>query len=127
MRSLTLKTVFLIDAIGAVVTSFLLAAVLRTFNEYFGMPKNILSLLSIVAIIFAAYSFSCFVFLKQNSQNFLKPIILANFSYCILTGGLIVYFKNQITLLGIAYFIGEILVVFAVIYIELRAVKQFTA
>jgi len=125
MRSLTLKTVFLIDAIGAVVTSFLLAAVLRTFNEYFGMPKNILSLLSIVAI--AAYSFSCFVFLKQNSQNFLKPIILANFSYCILTGGLIVYFKNQITLLGIAYFIGEILVVFAVIYIELRAVKQFSA
>jgi len=117
------KTVFLVDALGAALTGIFLIAVLKPFNEFFGMPKETLTFLSILALVLATYSFSCFAFLDKNIQNFLSPIIVANLTYCILTLGLVIYYHNKITILGLAYFVGEILIICGLVYIELKTLK----
>jgi len=128
IKALTMKpkTVFLIDSSGAVLTSIFLIAVLKTFNEFFGMPQETLTLLSIVALVLAIYSFSCFAFLDQNMQNYLRAIIAANLTYCILTLGLVIYYHNKLTILGIAYFFGEILMICGLVYIELMTLKAIS-
>jgi len=125
IKALTLKprSVFLVDGVGAVLTAFLLITVLKTFNEYFGMPRETLTILSILALILAIYSFSCFAFSDNNSQKLLKPIIVANLIYCILTLGLVIYFYNKLTILGLTYFGGEILIIGGLVHIELKTLE----
>lgn len=123
IRALKPKTIFLVDGLGAVLTAILLMAVVRTFDEYFGMPRPILTLLSIMAIIFALYSFSCFAFSGNNIQKFLRPIIAANLTYSILTSGLVIYFYNRLTFLGVAYFVGEVLIICGLVSLERKILK----
>lgn len=118
------KTVFLMDGLGASLTSFLLVTVPKYFSEYFGMPQEALTLLSALALIFAIYSFSCFAFLGNNAVKLLKPIIIANLSYCALTLGLVIYFYNELTGWDLAYFLGEILIICGLVYIEVKTLKQ---
>jgi len=124
IKTLTLKPkiVFLIDGLGAVLTAIHLITV-KTFNEYFGMPLKTLTVLSIIAFIFAIYSLSCFAFSDNNSQKLLRPIIVANLTYCILTLGIVIYFYNKLTILGLTYFFGEILIISGLVYIELKTLK----
>ncbi|WP_166921849.1 hypothetical protein [Flavobacterium poyangense] len=117
------KTIFLIDGSGALLTATLLLFVLRPFDFYFGMPTEILTVLSVTAFFFAFYSFFCFIQPKPNLQKLLKPIILANSIYCITTLGLVFFFINRLTALGILYFIGELLIICGLIYVELKILK----
>jgi hypothetical protein len=123
MRNLKLKSIFLIDAIGAITTAFLLMVVLRTFNQYIGLPKETLSQLSMIALLLAIYSACCFVFANKDSQKLLKPIIGANLAYCILTIGLLFFHKNSVTAWGGIYFIGEVVVILGLVYLEINALK----
>jgi len=117
------KTVFLVDGVGAILTAFLLITALKTFHEYFGMPRETVTILSILALILAIYSFSCFAFSDNNSQKLLRPIIVANLTYCILTLGLVIYFYDKLTILGLTYFVGEILIICGLVCIELKTLK----
>ena len=63
------KTLFLIDSIGAFMTAFSLFVIVRQLNEYFGMPKNELTYLSIIAVCFCIYSAACFLFLKGADHD----------------------------------------------------------
>lgn len=117
------KTIFLIDGLGATLSAFLMIAVLKPFNEFVGMPRELLTLLSIGALILATYSFSCFVFLRNKVQKLLKPLITANLSYCIVTLALVIYFYDNLTILGLIYFLAEISLVFGLVYIELGTLK----
>jgi hypothetical protein len=113
------KKLFLIDGLGAFLTAFILFVILRTFNEYIGMPKYILTLLSIIALVFCVYSFSCFFFLNKNRKPFLLINSIANMLYCCLTLGLIIYYFPQLTILGLTYFLLEILVIGGLVYAEI--------
>lgn len=115
------KRLFLIDGFGAFLTAFFLFAILRTFNEYFGMPENILTILSLIALSFCIYSLSCFFFVNKNWKPFLKTISISNLIYCGLTLGLIVYFYLQMTILGLTYFTLEIILVCGLVYFEIKA------
>src|SRR6187402_1767428 len=79
------KTIFLIDSIGAFVTTFILFLVLKTFHEYIGIPEIVLTYLSLIALVFSLYSAVCFILLKDNWRPFLKLISIANSLYCLLT------------------------------------------
>ncbi|MBX2920919.1 MAG: hypothetical protein KF746_01905 [Chitinophagaceae bacterium] len=114
------KMLFLTDALGAMLTVFLLFAVLRNFKEYFGMPETILIYLSIIAAVFCIYSSACFFFLKGNWAPFIRGISYANLLYCMLTSGLLLVYYPVLTAPGIAYFLAEIVIVFGLVYIELR-------
>jgi hypothetical protein len=121
------RNVFLLDGIGALISAVFLIALLAPFENIFGMPRKVLYALSIPAFGFAVYSLSCYFFDVQRWQLFLKLIALANFIYCCVTFGLVIQEYHSLTMLGVAYFLGEIVVIFAVISIELMAIKQHSS
>jgi hypothetical protein len=114
------KTLFLIDSIGAFLTTFFLFVVIRQFNEYFGIPKTELTYLSLLGICFCIYSTSCFLFLKRNHKHFIRIIATANLLYCFLTIGLMIKYYSSLTIIGVAYFFVEIIIILGLSYIELK-------
>jgi hypothetical protein len=104
------KAIFLVDGLGAFATASILFLVQWRFREHFGMPREIISLLSIIAFTFAVYSILCFLFLKRNWGIFLMAIVIANLLYCCLTIGLI-------------YFLAEIAVIVGLVFVELQILK----
>lgn len=123
-NNLTYKKLFLIDGIGAIVTALLLSQVLGRFEPFFGMPKPTLLILAAIAGCFAVYSLSCYWLVRKNESSFLLVIAIANTLYCILTAGLVFSLSNHLTFFGIAYFIGEIIVVMSLVGIELQFVNR---
>ncbi|MER0438395.1 hypothetical protein [Emticicia sp. W12TSBA100-4] len=113
------KSLFLIDGLGALLTAFLTGVILRKFEDAFGMPQKHLCVLSILACIFAVYSMNCYFFVGKNWSTYLKIIAIANLMYCLLTAILVIVLYQQLTILGIIYFIGEILIILGLVYVEL--------
>ena len=111
---------FLVDSVGALLTTLSLFVVLRTFHELIGMPLSVLTHLSLLSACFCLYSAACFLFLKRNWVPFIRVIGIANLLYCFLTLGLVQVYFPQLTALGIAYFLGEIMIVGVLVYIELH-------
>lgn len=112
------KGLFLIDGLGALLTAFLVGIVLRMFEDAFGMPSKFLDFLSVLGGVFAIYSISCYLFVPKNWRIFLRVIAIANLLYCLLTAVLVILLYQQLTILGVIYFIGEILIVIALVYVE---------
>lgn len=124
MKKLTAKQLLFVDGIGAAITAIMLSQVLARVQPLFGMPLQSLHLLAIIAIVFALYSFSSHFLLRGNWNFFLKMIALANGTYCLLTLGLMVYYSDLITWLGLTYFLGEIIIVMALVRIEWKASRE---
>jgi len=124
MSTLNTKTIFLIDGLGAIMTALFLTVILLIFEKQFEIPADILITLSIIALTFSVYSFTCFLFYDKISSRFLLPIIIANATYCFLTLGLVAYNFNRLNFLGIAYFIIEILLLCGLIYVEYKIFKK---
>lgn len=114
------KNIFLTDSLGAALTTFYLYFVLRQFYEYFGMPTYILTFLSLIGLFFCIYSISCFFLLEGNWTPFLRLISIGNLLYCVLTMIFVYIYFNELTKLGLLYFLLEITVIVAIIIIELR-------
>jgi type III secretory pathway component EscS len=120
--SLSPKRLFLIDSLGALLTAFLLGAILTRLEDDFGMPRKVLNPLSIVALVYALYSFNCYLFVRANWRLFLKIITIANAVYCCATIGLVISFYQALTFLGLAYFLGEISIIGGLVYIEVLTI-----
>jgi hypothetical protein len=118
------KIIFLVDGFGALLTAFLLIGILRPYQEFFGMPANILIILSLIALAFAVYSFSCYLFLKDIWKPYLFGISVANFLYCCLTLSLVYFLFAELTGLGVAYFLAEVVVVMGLVMKEWRLIKS---
>ncbi|WP_378177921.1 hypothetical protein [Aquimarina sp. SS2-1] len=114
------KQLFLIDGLGALLTIFFLTLVLTTYYEFIGMPKTTLYYLAFIVAIYAVYSFSCYFINPNKWQFLLKVIAFANLSYCIITIGCIYYFYENLTILGLAYFSLEILIIFILVILEFK-------
>ena len=118
------KKIFLIDSIGAFLSAALLFAILSFFVEEFGLPKMILYLLFSIACIFSIYSISCYYLFEKQWRTYLWTVLIANILYCILTIVFLVIFRNSITLLGLIYFILEIIMISCIAFIELKTVNK---
>jgi uncharacterized membrane protein len=114
------KQIFLIDSLGAFLSSFLLGLITLKFHNIFGLPKAICCFLAILALLFAIYSLTCHYFIKKKWRRFLLFIIIANMSYCFLTIGLIFNHFDSITTLGLTYFILEVIIIIALVFIEIK-------
>ncbi len=118
------RTLFLIDGIGAVISATFLGYILIRFNEYIGMPISVLKFLAAVAKIFAVYSFVNYFLKPKNWRRYLKLIAIANTIYCLITVGFVLYNFQHITILGISYFIGEIIIIVVLVNLELKAARN---
>jgi hypothetical protein len=118
------RNVFLLDGIGALVSSLLLVVLLAPFESFFGMPSDYVYQLAIPAFVFAVYSIACYVFNPNNWQPFMKLIALANFIYCCVTFYLILKLFYRLTQFGVLYFLLEIAVIFMVIALEINTIRK---
>lgn len=119
------KTLFLIDSLGAILTAlFLFIATFENFNEYFGMPAQLLAYLSIIAVCLCLYSTTCFFLLKENHAPFIRTIGIFNLLYSVSTMGLIFAYYSTLTIIGISYFLVEITIVCILGYIELNVAAE---
>lgn len=114
------KKLFLVDGFGAMLTAIMMAAVVARFEAFVGLLPSIAYCLSGVAVIFMIYSFSCYFFVSDNWRPFLKVIASVNGVYCCFTMGLILYYYQTLTALGVTYFLLEILVVGGLAFFEWR-------
>jgi hypothetical protein len=74
--------------------------------------------LAVTALVFSAYSLSCHFLSPTNWRTFLKGIAILNAIYCCLTIGLVVNQYASLTLLGLSYFIAELILVAGLIRLE---------
>ncbi len=118
------KNIFLLDSFGALLTTILLYFVLRNFNDFFGLSKDVFEYLTIISFTFFIYSISCYLLVKKNWKSFLKIIFTANILYCVLTLGIILYYCQSISFFGIVYFLAEIVVIIGLVSLEIKTIKQ---
>ncbi len=115
------KPLFLLDGLGALLSTLCLGLILPAWQPLFGMPREILWILAAIAAVFASYSLLCYWLLKRNHQAFLRLITLANALYACLSLALVIVHFPQLTPLGIAYFSLELFILAILITIEYRA------
>ncbi|AFM04058.1 hypothetical protein Fleli_1646 [Bernardetia litoralis DSM 6794] len=125
------KVIFLLDGIGALVTCLSLFGIGFWLQGYFGMPKRVLYSLAFVVVFYAVYSFSCYFFLfdkfgktTKKWQSFLKIIITANSLYCVIMPFLLVQFYQNLTILGLFYFIFEVIVMTVLVVLEIKIASK---
>lgn len=117
------KNLFLIDALGACLTVFMLTLVLSDYQSVFGIPKEILGILAIVGSWFAIYSFYCYFLVKSFKTRLMRQIVYHNLFYCLLTIALLIFLPNSITLWGVLYFLGEVVIILGLTKLEWKASK----
>lgn len=123
---MTLKPsqLFLIDSLGALGSAIMHGIILRHFHQLIGIPQRTLLYLAIVALLFSMYSMLCFILKPKNWQTHLKRIGFANIGFCLVTLIVLAIFKTEVTRLGIAFFMVEILIIFILAIYELRFIKH---
>lgn len=119
------QKLFLTDSLGALLSAMMLGLVLPRLEGVVGMPKQVLYWLASIAGIFFIHSLLCFLRKPVNWRPRLRIIALANLSYCCLTIGLILYWFPMLTVLGLAYFALEIMVVILLSLMELKAARLY--
>lgn len=118
------NVLFLIDGIGAALTSCALYFVLGKNFPLFGMPVNVLTYLSLVGLIYCAYSFTCYFFLRSYWTFFLRLIAILNILYCLVTFTLVIKFFSDLTQLGLIYFIWETFNIVLLVFLELKVANK---
>lgn len=121
------KKIFLVDGLGAVLTAFLLVVFLIRYVDVFGMPQKPLYFLSIIAVMYAIYSFCCYFFIGNRWRSYLKLIAFANLLYCCVTISLVIYFYSSVTIFGLIYFFAELIVIGCLVTIELMTASRHSA
>ncbi|MGK0387694.1 MAG: hypothetical protein ACI94Y_000420 [Maribacter sp.] len=122
--SLNPRQLFLIDGLGALLSTLLLGVILVKFEYLFGMPRKELYFLSSVAGVFTIYDFICYWKIKDNWQPFLKVIAIANLMYCCFSIAIVFYSYQKLTHLGFIYFLLEFIILIILVRVELKRVYQ---
>jgi hypothetical protein len=120
------RTIFLVDGLGAVVSALSLGLVLPAFQNLIGMPKGVLYLLACLAVGLAIFSLSRFFFADHDNPIWLKLVIIGNLSYCALSAFFLVTYFQQLTYLGLTYFILEKVIVLGIVFLEARFLKTLS-
>lgn len=118
------QTLFLIDALGAFLSAFFLFLIVLQWSQYFGIPKQALACLVVIAICLCMYSAICFLVLNGAWRPFICIMGIANLLYCVLTIGLLVKYAPLLTKIGAIYFGIEIVIICGLVYIELYVAKE---
>jgi len=117
------RNVFLVDGLGAVLSTSATAMILLRFHALFGMPTQTLRVLVVVAVGFAVYSLSCWM-RRASLRPWLPIVMVANLAYCGLVAVALIGHGSVLTPLGLAYFIGEMMVILGVVLFEARVLRS---
>lgn len=117
-----LKTLFLIDGFGGLGTGVTLGFIVPLFPDHIGIPLEILYTMSAYGFLCGAYSLF-WSFNKNIRIQALKPIIIANTTYCIFSLGLMIYYFKSLSILGLSYFTLEKFIILSLVYWEIKTLR----
>lgn len=120
---LTERNIFLLDAIGAVVSATVTGLVLPMFSEWIGLPLSFLYFLAAFPLVYGIYSLSCYWFVKAIRPWMLLTIVIANLAYCLISGAVLLAFPG-LTIWGGLFLTSEILIIFLVVALELKVYRK---
>ena len=115
--------VFIIDGLGAMLSTFLLGYVSVKFENIFGMPSKTLYTLAALPVFITFYDFYC-IRKKDDLGHFMKGIAIINLTYCCLSILFAFYHLGTITIFGWSYLIIEILILITLAIIEYKVAKR---
>lgn len=115
------RTLFIVDAVGAAISALILGVVLMRFDHIFGMPREALIVLAAIPAAYLVYDLVCLATKRAQQARFMLIIALLNLGYCCISALFAFQNARSLTTVGWAYFVGEILLVFALAFTELRA------
>lgn len=118
------RKLFLIDGLGALLSSLLLGVVLVKLEPVFGMPKNVLAILALLALLFAVYSLVVYWIFPTWWRPALRVIAVVNLLYCCVTLGLVYAYREVVTSWGVLYFVLEVLVIAGLATKEWKTASQ---
>ena len=118
------RRIFLLDGVGAVLSSLGTGIVLPFFAQWTGVPVSVTTPLAVLGFCFAVYSLSCFQFVSQIRAWMLLTIVGANLFYCGLALGVVVDLEG-ISIWGRVYFVVEIFIVAGVVLLETTLYRRF--
>ncbi len=121
------RKIFAIDAIGAIVSALSLYVVILPLNSYFGVSLKIVWILGGASLAFFLFSMFCALTSGKQVVTKLRIVITANLLYGVLTAFLILWNHSSITGLGIAYFVAEYSVIFALVMLERECLKKLNS
>lgn len=116
------KRIFLLDSFGALLSAFFLFMIASRYEEQIGLHRSMAYTLSALACIYSIFSLSCFFSANSNWRSLLKTLIIANISHGLLMIWIMAYFYQNLTTIGIIYFLLELGVMISLILTELRIV-----
>ena len=91
----------LIDGIGATLSAFSLGVVLPALEPYVGMPRRVLFVLALVALVYAACSIGSYCLRRNEWRPWLRAISRLNLAYCGVTAALVVAFWTRLMFVGV--------------------------
>jgi hypothetical protein len=116
--------VFLLDALGAFVSIFLLLFLIQPNENFFGLSYTSAINLSIPISGLLIFSTSCFFLKPKNWKLFMKLLVFGNVVYCLFTSVIIFLNFKELTFWGVSYFLIEILVIFLIVSIEIATYRK---
>lgn len=123
-KPITLKKIFLIDALGAFFSFFTLLFIFNFFGNLITLPRNSVIALLVIVFCFTVYSFSCFFIAKHQFVILLKIIAFFNIGYCILIGIICLAKLQGLTNFEKIYFPFEIMIIFILSLWEIKIAKN---
>lgn len=112
---------FLVDAIGALVSALFLLFVLPGFEVISGFSTRLFNVLGTIALVFSIYSILNF-FLKTQKAVFLRLIAIGNILYgCLSISLALIYKPSALTL---TYLVLEFIILIFLGTIEIKASKS---
>lgn len=118
------KKIFLVDAIGAMISALLIGLVIAPYEGFFGVPTPIAYLLCFIAILLSAFSLLSYLFTQNSWKKNLRIIAILNLGYCAFTASVLTLNSEGITFWGWSYFILEMLIIFALSRVEMGIAKS---
>lgn len=118
------RKLLLVDGIGAIISALCLFIALMQWDDVFGIPPNMLWILAEMAAIFSCYSLLCYFFAGESWRIYLWLILIANAVYGLLTLCIVLVYFETITILGLAYFVLELMVLSVLVYVEAKSLTM---
>ena len=123
---ISVRTMFLIDFTGALLTIFSYVLIHLYFKDYLGFSSYMVCVLLITAILYALYSLTMYYVRPKKWAQFLRLIAYANLLFCGIAMKFLITYYDKLTFLGKTYLIIESILVFGVVLFELFYIETKT-
>lgn len=112
------KKIFLFDGLGAMLSTALLYFLLMPNAGWIGLSITQINALVIGALCLVGYDLIARIMYTPERGWLIKALALLNTLYCITTLSVLMLHYTSITILGWAYFLGEMAIVGVLVYLE---------